>query len=303
MGTPLNDETKTLFRILADEQWHRYDEVKDAIAKTIPPGRALRKYEDRLKSSRAYRQPETVKVITEDEKILYGGRACAQITISSWKDRRAVISRTEAGDKWIKMKPGFEPWKLDPSIPAPSLPKGLGEPGGSPEVPPGDSEPSTAAPAPVEPPAQPPPPEPVPVEPSSPDTPAPPPPDPAPAPEPEPAFPFQHDPPPPLPVVSISALPDCPACGLLMVDEARHERWHEDQKRAAASPEVTAIDDVTLSTLRTLLGDVMRQGLDEFQKGMQDYLDHQFSQVEARLIMLASRQRPWTQGGSRKHSP
>jgi hypothetical protein len=305
MGSPISDDSKTLFRLILDGKWHRYDEIKEAIAKTVPPGRALRRYERQLQTSRAYhRRSEDQAPVSEDDKLLYGARTCAQNAISSWKERKAIIHRVEAGTKWIKMKPGFEPWLLDSSIPRPQTTESGEEPGGLPEAPPGDSEPSEADPegaqeaAALQPEPQPPPERSAVeeefdrlIDESSRGA----------EPEPESYPRLIDDPAPPSLSVIMKELPSCVACGLLITDETRHANWHEDQKQASAAQDVAIFDEVTL---RTLLGDVMRLALDSFQAGMQGYLDHRFAEVEARLIAIQQRgqtPRSWTQGQPNKH--
>lgn len=128
MPTPPSDDTRTLFRLISDGQWHKYEEVRDRIAETVPPGRALRKYQETINYKRKYRRDPTYDTqISEGERIFLGSRACGQIVITSWKGR-GVESKQESGQRWIRVREGFTAWGLEAEgIPGPR---------------PGDSEPS-----------------------------------------------------------------------------------------------------------------------------------------------------------------
>lgn len=132
MATPPSDDTRILFKLISDGEWHEYSVVRDRLAMTVAPGRALRKYQERVDYARKYKQdPSYDTSATEDERIELGRRACAQITITSWKGR-ALQTQGEGPQKMIRLKPGFKTWGVE-----------FG--GGSPDPRPEDSEPSTVS--------------------------------------------------------------------------------------------------------------------------------------------------------------
>ncbi len=113
MATPPNDDTIMLFKLLADGQWHPYEEIRDRLAATVPPGRALRKYQERVDYARRYKgDPDYDTEADEDTRIYYGARACAQIAITSWKGR-GVMYMGEGPNKKIRIKPGFKSWGIE----------------------------------------------------------------------------------------------------------------------------------------------------------------------------------------------
>ena len=84
MATPPTDDTRQLFKLLADGGWHSYEEIRDEIARAVPPGRALRKYQERIDYARKQKgDPEYDTDLSEDDRIYYGQRSCAQIVITS----------------------------------------------------------------------------------------------------------------------------------------------------------------------------------------------------------------------------
>lgn len=295
MATPPNDDTKTLFQILADGEWHNYEEVRDAIAASVPPGRALRKYEERVEYKRKYtNDPSYDTDASEDDRIFYGARACGQVVITSWKGRGVDFTGT-AGNKMIRKKPGFSTWGIEH---APNDPKEPEEAQGVPRVPPDGPEPS-------EPDAQ------LPEE----------PPDDAPESgltpqqladlenregeflkvvqddeqweleQPDWDAPTGGGLPaptgdglaPPSQSVRMEDLPHCGDCGLWIVDRAKHQSWH------LAVSEPKGRDDMALfseSDVRRLVEEIVSKQLDAFQVGMQGYLTGQFSQLEGRIAAL-----------------
>lgn len=300
MATPPNDDTKLLFRLLADGEWHSYEEVRSAIAARVPPGRALRKYEERIEYKRKYKNQSGYDTnLSEDERIFFGARACAQIVITSWKGRGIDFTGT-AENKQIRRKPGFKTWGVD------SLPDDPVEPEiarGDTEVPESDSvasEPEGEA-------AQ----EPTRWECALP------PDNPHPAhgmcpgvqerkPGPE-VYPEATDedvaevlrrieldksespePEPPSLPVTAAPLMHCAECGLWMLDQDKHRAWH------IAVTEQKDRDDMALfseSDVRNLIEEIVAKQLDKFQVGMQGYLAAQFAQLEGTLAVLAGL--PW----------
>lgn len=155
MATPPSDDTRVLFRLLADGQWHRYQEIKNKIAEQVPPGRAIRRYNERLRQSRELRRRPHVETFrTDDEQIRLGAMSCAQVALTSWKGK-GVMVRGEGEMKEIRIKPGFEPpWNNASDEPSKEVQDPGKETGGLPEVPPSDSEPSEGPGGAVEEPSQ-----------------------------------------------------------------------------------------------------------------------------------------------------
>jgi hypothetical protein len=280
MATPPSDDSRTLFKLLSDGEWHGYTEVRDALARTVPPGRAIRKYEERLAYSREFltgaNGPQ--KNPTEDEKIELGQRACAQRIITSWKGR-GVQARGEGSEKQVRMKPGFRTWGVD--TPAGNE-SGPGDPGptevtpepveaadgelSQPQVPSVESEPVQAA-----------------AETAAEDFIAPR--EPYEPPVPTPVTPAESDPYAwPSPKVSAEDLPECPECGLGVINQSRHDEWHASMKQLAERSEMALLDE---NAMRTLLGDVMGLVLDKFQDGMVGYLEERFADFDGKLLQVA----------------
>ncbi len=262
-----------MFKLLADGQWHPYEEIRDKIAAAVPPGRALRKYQERIERARRERNdPSYDTEANEDERIFYGQRGCAQIVITSWRGR-GVQSRTDGAKKEIRMKPGFQAYGIEVS---PGQQDGSQGQGVS-EGPPDDSEPSELAHAGS-----------VLDEVAS---------------VPPGAEPEQHDDPDPYygysgepmttPNVTVSDCESCPSCGLLVVDEAQHEQWHKGVESSNTPSDMALFAE---SEIRSLLGDVMGQLLDKFQEGFQAYLDQQFEEVSAALRASRRPTTRWSEG-------
>lgn len=318
MATQPTDDSKALFRLIADGEWHSYDDVRDQIALQVPPGRALRKYEERLRGSRAFHQTRNpTPELSEDEKIFFGAKACAQIAISSWVGRGLLKRNDVDGGKFIRIKPGFKSYGIpietpeDPQKESAAAPKGPDEAEGYPEVHPSDSELPQTRPAPPdevsergesqtgaevteEPPTRFIDPEPVRriiatpdgwtvegMEPIGADD----------------AEPVEEK---PSPAVTVLDMVSCDSCGLLVMDPTAHERWHEDQKQAFEQNAMALFDEVAL---RTLFSDEIGHNLDKFQLGMEQYLNARFEHVERRLEALRTpnwASNRWTDGDVRK---
>lgn len=113
MPSPLNQDSILMFRLLADEQWHSYDEMKAAIARQVSPGRAFRRYEQDLAAKRLARNEPTYDTyLSEDERIEFGGKRIAQATLSKWAGK-GIIIQTLDGIKRVKLKHNFWPVGLD----------------------------------------------------------------------------------------------------------------------------------------------------------------------------------------------
>lgn len=301
MATPPNDDTKMLFRILADGDWHLYDDVRDKIAISVPPGRALRKYQERIDYARRYRQePDYDTDASEDERIYFGARACAQIVITSWKGR-GVEYQGEGTMKRIRRIVGFKTWGIE-HLPPDSEAQ---EPEKAPEVPdptPEHSEPSEPDAAPPDGPSEPD----GWAELTNPDG--------------EATVAVQHSPQhaeeqdaeqpidagfmslPPLVDTDGSAYdwslssrsvtseepPTCPDCGSLVIDLDDHRAFHARYETPPDRPEMALFAE---SEISDLFSGVLSKQLDDFQAGMQTWLIQQFAQLEARIQRLGST--PW----------
>lgn len=318
MATPPSDETRSLFKLLGDREWHRYEDVLNDLAATVPPGKAVRRYEDRLIASREFRgDNKTEIVLSETEQIELGARAIAQTTISSWKGRGIIQRGDSREEKEIRIKPGFRTWGLSDLIrPEPTRGED-GAPTQTPEEGGGytdlqgrGSEPPVTAAGTAE----------VPLELAA---------------DPEVAHPivringyerylgdavpgYVFEPPadeppsqPPTdepPVQESDWIPqddadyrwgeqarsvtgdepaECGICGLAVIDQQLHDRWHEAQSQALREQPMALVDEVTL---RTLVSGEIGQCLDRFQDGMQQYLSAQFAQLDERIRALKTPQ-------------
>jgi hypothetical protein len=292
MATPPSDDTLRLFKLLEDNEWHPYHVIKGKIAEKVPPGRAIRRYQDRLKQSRELRQPVNEVIRTEDEQIRLGAMQCAQVVLTSWKGK-GIMVRGEGEFKQVRMKPGFKTWGVQDKNPD----GGAQDPGkeaqGVPEVPQEDSEPSEAFPEGREEASDP---EPVPVafaEPVKDNIPTfdveeifP---EAEPAVQaftPEPATTESED---PSQTVTSFEVSRCSECGMAIIDSDLHDGWHRDLKAVLESPGSAFLDP---ETLRTLLEGVMRQALARFQAGIQDYLDDRFAEVNHKIVSSAKTREP-----------
>lgn len=328
MATPPSDDTREMFRLLADGEWHNYAEIKASVAAKVPPGRALRKYQMRLRQNRELRKdPNTEIYRSEDDQIRLGQGACAQITMTSWIGK-GIISKGEGPGKEVKIKPGFKPWGVETGpVSEPQDPPEKAE--GYTEVPPSDSVPSEpsgagAQEASVSEPeprygwAEPPsdeqraadqaahgegtlPARRIKLEPESFERPIS---EPGPVPEPEPDLPGAQllsdviDPAvqePSSPYVTNVPVWSCPECFMAVTNEAEHARWHRELKAGPSAEEFALVDR---EAMVTLIGDVTRQVLDEFQSGMQDWFETRFAELERQIFALRGVRpdRPsWTQ--------
>lgn len=298
MATPPNDDTRMLFKLIADREWHSYEEIRDKVAEAVPPGRALRKYQERITYARQQKNdPGYDTDLSEDERIFYGQRGCAQGVITSWKGR-GLQFQGEGKDKVIRIRPGFKTWGVDV----------VGETAENEESPPdpspADSEPSEAgqdpqeeapvveAPFPVTPVVEPvhnPPPlaqavdtwvkeklgskEPPVAE--------------------EPFEYYDHS----SPAVTDLRVPgECAICGLGVMNWEKHDDWHSRFEEVGSRSDMALFSE---SEVRTLLGDVMQQELDNFQGGMSIWLETQFADIHAALRALRRPQGRWADGDNR----
>lgn len=310
MATPPNDESLELFRLLGDMQWHNYQEIKAAIARKVPPGRALRKYQEDIESRRRTLNDPSYDVPHGDDlRIELGAKRCAQSAISSWANK-AIFIEGKGDEKRMRIKegftsrgiPGFEPKPVSERQDPHFKDRGYAE------VPPEDSEPSESdlegVPVPEQPRnyladfgvpslggeevgpiytskvAKPDPVEQEPVieiptveliE------------DPMQAPEVEQTPDAHAESAYAWPPISVTPVVPCPDCGLAVSDWATHEDWHGQFVKRAEQAEMALLNE---SQLVDLLRDVMGQQLDQFQAGMQGYLETQFAHVNGTLLQI-----------------
>lgn len=299
MGTPPNDDSKTLFRILADGEWHNYAQVRDALGRTVAPGRALRKYQEGIDFQRRYRNDPNYDTSHDDGvRIRLGQRKCAQVAISSWRRNDAIESRGENLQKEIRVKPGFRAYGIPGFEPQAVMQDPVVEPGGSTEVPPDDSVASEGAADGGD----------ELVEPGEPVAIA--------QRDPEEVRAFVRDPqnsghwmaversessqnpfephralPYEAPRTTPSWDPVCPVCGLAVSDQGRHDAWHGRLDRVLEPQESFVL---TRSQVADVVADVMRQELDQFQRGMQSWLMQQFLQLGALVTGPGGVVEKWT---------
>ncbi len=109
--TPFSTEVRTLFRLLEDRGWHDWREIKERLAATVAPGKALRKYEERLtkRRDRGGHAPMP-NDLSEDDKILYGQRLLADAAMQGIKRRWLEVEHNAGGFsmKMVRLQPGVE---------------------------------------------------------------------------------------------------------------------------------------------------------------------------------------------------
>lgn len=165
MPSPPTEESKALFKILVDvedtTQWRSYEEVRDALSSTVAPGKAFRRYQDRLTKERKRRgSDDTETPLSDQAQIFYGARDVAQATISSWSSRGGLLNDGKKDGRRIKINPEHKGWAVFRMMVEQDVSKAqegvqsaqesAEKAGGSPEVPPGDSGASEAPGSPSE---------------------------------------------------------------------------------------------------------------------------------------------------------
>lgn len=314
MATPPSDESKKMFALLIDRDWHRYLDIREAIANSVPPGRALRRYHTEAQQyarKAQIKDPDYKGLKSDDEKIEIGKRQLAQVTITSWKRAGAVMERGEKSHREIKVRrgwtstafPGYEP-QIEEDL------EFEGE--GSPEAPLADSEPSEVAQAvpedvfvavePPEPPVR----SEVPSEPEL---------------RPAPVLPrmqaseelrsfvntgegwkraelFEDSRPLGNAVSPQGGLypgpgsvAGCELCGQVVGNQLLHDQWHAEQKHFDTPSEMALLNE---SQLKDLIRKEIVDALDSFQVGMQDHLDSRFAQLEGIIAAVSRMSLRWT---------
>lgn len=270
MPTPPSDDTRVLFSLIADGEWHEYYGIRDQIAKRVPPGRALRKYDDRIdRKRRQLNNPSYTTTATEFERQAYGAKECAQVVISSWKGR-GLDQKREGETLFIRRTPGVRLYGIDNPL-TPTEPSGA------------DSEPSETADGGQDEPVAQQPEDTAPI--ADADLAEPEGPEPPPAVEDEGSniVPEPVEEPPSSPPVTVGPeMLTCDQCGLYVFDEAKHEEFHNTHPVAESSREIGIFSE---SEVRHILEAVVSTQLDKFQQGMEAYLSRQFLQLESRMIL------------------
>lgn len=104
MGSPMSMESRTLLRLLADGEWHPLKEIYEKLALTVPPGKALRRYETKAVQWEMKYGPRKTPELSDDKKIASGQRTLANVAINSLKIRHVEITGT--GDhRKIRLRP------------------------------------------------------------------------------------------------------------------------------------------------------------------------------------------------------
>lgn len=82
--TPMSPEAQMLYRLLADGGWHRAETIREQLAATIAPGKALRRY--RARQASRERSGRAVIEHTEPEAIAMGQNEIAANAMRTWCD-------------------------------------------------------------------------------------------------------------------------------------------------------------------------------------------------------------------------
>lgn len=275
--TPFSTEVRTLFRLLEDadgnRRWHDFREIKERLATTVAPGKALRRYEERLSKRRERGgHAPMVNDVSEDEKVLYGQRLIADNVIQAIKRRWLDVEHNGGGygHKMIRLKPEV---KIPASNPTTNLPGGAEEPWDD-----GDGEAGTEEPDDSLEPAE------DALEPAEDALGEPP--------------PVYATGPPPMTRRQRHAARQpfvCRECGVMVPDPAQHEEFHaqfvrRDALAEAGPPEPTppASHDVALfseSQVRRIIAEEVGLQLDAFQSGFQNWLVEFMSDPEHTCLL------------------
>lgn len=273
MAAPLNDDSKVLFRLLADRQWHNYEELLRGIEQMVPPGRAMRKYDQSVRLSRRGKaDPDWDPGHDDATRIELGRRRIAYAAVSNWIRQNALEARGYRKQKEIRVIPGYTSKIIPGYEPSAGQDPGL-QAQGQAEVPRGDSEPSeVSAEAGNE------------VSDDSVQV---------------RVFrrdgeewvrvedgPVTHHRPSPgdWPPMSPALMGTCDDCGLAISDPAKHDDWHQAQVKPDTEPEMALLNT---SQLQDAVRVVVSQELARFQSGMQGWLVQQFMQLEGTIAAMA----------------
>ncbi len=109
--TPFSGEAQTLFKLLSDRAWHEHSDIKERLARTVAPGKALRKYEDRIERRRELNSnAPMVTPPDQDEKIRFGQRLIADRVIQGLKRKYLEFDSNGGGfgRRMLRLKPEVE---------------------------------------------------------------------------------------------------------------------------------------------------------------------------------------------------
>lgn len=109
--TPYSPEARFLMKLLEDRQWHDYGEIKSKLAAAIGPGKALRKYQERLdrRRERLGNNPMASEP-SREEKIRFGQRLVADTVFQTSKKGMLEYNDNAGGygRRHVRLKPGIE---------------------------------------------------------------------------------------------------------------------------------------------------------------------------------------------------
>lgn len=142
MGAPLTDESKRLLKLLEDGEWHSLPTIKAALAVTIAPGKALRKYQEKADQYHNKVAPRVGPELSDEQKIASGQKQIAYITIRSMKRNFCEIRDVPGGPPEIRLRPEILAEHRQQMAPQPSIEQTPGEQDPKPCEPALPSEPS-----------------------------------------------------------------------------------------------------------------------------------------------------------------
>lgn len=97
MSSPMSNEAKMLLKLLDDGQWHTLESITSRLAATVPPGKALRRYDTREAQREEKYGPRKTPELPDEMKIASGQRTLANVVINSLKKRYVDIVETVNG--------------------------------------------------------------------------------------------------------------------------------------------------------------------------------------------------------------
>lgn len=234
MPAPLSIEAQALLKLLDDGEWHDLEFIKVKLAERIAPGKALRRYNERVANRQNREGPRKTELMPESEQIASGQRVLAGVAINSMK-KKYVEVRDRPGGQEIRVRPDA-PHRLNRS---PAPPESAEDPA------PAQTAASAHAPTPA-----------------------------------------------PASGAGLARAPIvCETCGLWVVNRDQHDEWHELQGPPAQAP----APGVDADMLRTVIREEVNDILDDFGRGMADWLLERFAALEAVVAPPAAppAQLPW----------
>lgn len=104
MSVPLSVEAQQLLKLLDDGDWHRVPVVVDRLASQIAPGKALRRYDSREKTRQEKEGPRRGPELSDSDKIASGQRTLANVAFNSMKKNYLDVELRE-GERWVRKRP------------------------------------------------------------------------------------------------------------------------------------------------------------------------------------------------------